>query len=202
MEKVIKVWGGRRQRLTQRRWNLAQLARMTSVINGDTAEFGVAKGASSRLIVEVTQMANTRKKHWMFDSFEGLPAPKPKDTSSEAPIFWTEGMLAHPQHEAENMLEGFNVEIVKGFLPDSLLQAPFGNLSFAHIDLDLEQGTEEVLNYCWERLTPGGLIVVDDYGSVSCPGVTEAVDSFSKKRGAMFGHLSSGQALFQKNETH
>jgi hypothetical protein len=68
--------GSTKSRLTQRRWNLYQLASTTLSLRGDTAEFGVASGISSRLIAAATQNPkNSSKKHWMFDSFEGLPAP-------------------------------------------------------------------------------------------------------------------------------
>lgn len=192
--------GGRERRLTQRRWNLTQMAKTTAFLGGDTAEFGVASGSSSRLIAEVTQVPNhLHKKHWMFDSFEGLPAPTIEDTSPHAPILWSQGMLSYPRERAEQLMAHNRFEIVQGFLPDSLEGIIIESLSFAHIDLDLKQGTVEVLDFCWNRLVCGGILVIDDYGSVSCPGVKPAVEIFSASISTPFAHLSTGQAVFLKS---
>ena len=45
-----------------------------------------------------------------------------------------------------------------------------------HVDVDVYKPTKYVLEKLYERVVPGGIIVLDDYGMVK--GGTEAVDDF------------------------
>jgi hypothetical protein len=44
--------------------------------------------------------------------------------------------------------------------------------------VDLAGPTEKSLEFFFCRLVPGGVIIVDDYGFASCPGVTRVVEEF------------------------
>ena len=57
-------------------WILAGLHRSLSV-EGDICEFGIAEGATSTLLAN--EIRDTRKKLWLFDSFEGLSVPTAED---------------------------------------------------------------------------------------------------------------------------
>jgi predicted O-methyltransferase YrrM len=52
---------------------------------------------------------------------------------------------------------------------------PERRYSFVHLDVDLFEPTRDCLAYFAERLAIGGVVVVDDYGASSCPGVARAV---------------------------
>jgi O-methyltransferase len=47
-----------------------------------------------------------------------------------------------------------------------------------HIDTDLYQPTIVCLDYFGQRISPGGVIVIDDYASKKCPGVPKAVSEY------------------------
>jgi len=47
-----------------------------------------------------------------------------------------------------------------------------------HLDVDLYQPTLACLTYFGARLAPGGIIVIDDYESPTCPGVARAVREY------------------------
>ena len=40
----------------------------------------------------------------------------------------------------------------------------------AHIDVDVYQSAADVLDWVWPRLSPGGVVVFDDYGFPATPG--------------------------------
>jgi len=65
-----------------------------------------------------------------------------------------------------------------------------------HIDVDVYPPTEFCLRFFAPRLARGALLVVDDYGFLTCPGAKKAVDDFVAAH-AEFGmwHLLSGQAV-------
>jgi len=71
--------------------------------------------------------------------------------------------------------------------------APF---AFAHLDVDVYPVMHHALEFFAARVEPGSLIVVDDYGFVTCRGTRQAVDEFVRAHGNYrFFHLLTGQAL-------
>ena len=54
-------------------------------------------------------------------------------------------------------------------------------LSFCHIDVDVYQSAHDACSFVWPRLSPGGVVVFDDYGFLGCEGVTEYVDSLRSR---------------------
>jgi predicted O-methyltransferase YrrM len=82
--------------------------------------------------------------------------------------------------------KGFdNVSLYRGdvfeTLPEYLHSNPHTRIAFLHLDMDVKEPTAFALQHLYDRVVPNGLIVFDDYNSVT--GETEAVDEFlSKKR--------------------
>ncbi len=54
--------------------------------------------------------------------------------------------------------------------------------SFVHIDVDLYQPTLDCLNFFYNRMIPGGIIISDDYKWQHTPGVKRAFDEFFKDK--------------------
>ena len=50
-------------------------------------------------------------------------------------------------------------------------RSPTGRSGSCHIDVDVYQSAKDVLDWAWPRLSPGGVVVFDDYGFPACPGV-------------------------------
>jgi hypothetical protein len=70
--------------------------------------------------------------------------------------------------------------LIKGEIPEvfNALQNEETEFALVHIDLDLYGPTKSALLFSWERLSPGGSLICDDYGFSTCPGATKAVDEF------------------------
>ena len=160
---------------------------ITHNILGDVCEFGVAQGKTSKLIAFLIQ--NSNKKFYLFDSFEGLPAPTKKDELKNdifklGKIENYEGKMAHVIEKVKNELDeiGFDKEkiiINKGFLnKDSInhMNLP-KKVSFAYLDFDFYQPTLDSLNFLQIALNIGGIIIVDDYDFFST-GAKTATDEW------------------------
>ena len=92
-----------------------------------------------------------------------------------------------------------SVKLIKGLFPDSVSSLPNDiKFAFVHLDIDLYEGTAAGCVYFYERMTTGGIILVDDYGFLSCPGVREAIDVFFDDKPEIPIYLPSGQALIIK----
>lgn len=156
-------------------------------VEGDICEFGVAQGATSKLIAsEIMPLAN--RKFWLFDSFEGLPAPTKEDTLIHdifnlGSMDKYKGTMASPETEVLSKLAsiGFpteRIKIKKGWVKDTIASGEIPErVAFAYVDFDFYEPIRDALAFLDARMLPGGRIVVDDYGFFS-DGAQLAVDEF------------------------
>lgn len=76
------------------------------------------------------------------------------------------------------------IDLFEGDFASSLAQTVNQDrtVSGVLIDSDLHDGYAAVLPWAWERLTPGGMIYLDEYYSLKFPGPRIAVDAFCAER--------------------
>ncbi len=156
-------------------------------IPGDICEFGVAQGATSKLLAAEIMALNDREL-WLFDSFEGLPPPSKEDRLIDDVFNLGEmknyaGTMASPESEVLGKLAAVNfpaerTKIKKGWIKDFVRSADLPpQIAFAYVDFDFYDPIKEALEFVDGRMPAGGRIVVDDYGFFS-EGAQLAVDRF------------------------
>ena len=158
-------------------------------MEGAICEFGVAQGATSRLIAE--EIMPTDRIYYLFDSFEGLPAPTEKDKLIDD-IFDLGSMAAYrgtmrsPETEVLSKLDAIGFPparrcVMKGWVDQTLARSDAPkSVAFAYIDFDLCEPIRVALNYLQDHTATGAHIVVDDYGFFS-EGAQVATDEFVAK---------------------
>ncbi|OEU50024.1 MAG: hypothetical protein BA861_00210 [Desulfobacterales bacterium S3730MH5] len=177
-----------------RKYALDQLMKLAVSLEGDTAECGAYKGASSFLICR--RIAGQQKKHHVFDSFEGLSVPRPEDGS-----YWGKGNLATSEALIRENLKEFDFVVYhKGWIPEKFQEVSVMEFCFVHLDVDLFQPTLASLRFFYERLSPGGIIVCDDYGFITCPGARKAMDLFFSKKPEEVISLPTGQGFVMRKQ--
>jgi O-methyltransferase len=189
-------FGGRHpHRILDRRFMLTELAKAAQSLSGSTAECGVYRGVGSALICEALRHTyRDVDRHFGFDSFSGLPPTGPSDAN------WRQGDLHERIDTAARHLAEFRfVELVPGWLPDTLVRAAEHRFRFVHIDVDLERTTWDCLAYFYARAISGAVFVFDDYGFKSCPGARRTVDAFLSDKPEPLIELTTGQAVFFKD---
>jgi hypothetical protein len=121
-------------------------------VEGHYLEFGVFTGGTARFIA---RRIGKRPIHG-FDSFEGLPEAW-SGFNLGPKAFNLKGRLPH--------LPG-NVLLHPGYFNTSLpkwLNEHVGPIAFIHLDCDLYSATKTVLDLTASRLTPGSVILFDEY---------------------------------------
>ncbi|MFZ5734943.1 MAG: TylF/MycF/NovP-related O-methyltransferase [Pseudomonadota bacterium] len=175
-----------------RKYLVNQMLRLVEHLDGDFVEAGCYRGATAELLCEAAQRRG-RKVH-LFDSFEGLSVPGEFDGS-----YWAPGVFSVSVDEIASNLNRFDCcHIYKGWIPSRFKDVPEGPLAFVHIDVDLYQPTWDTLEYFFDRVVSGGVVICDDYGTDSCPGAKRAVDDFFASREENVASLPTGQALVIK----
>lgn len=184
----------------ERKFNLFYLARTTYNIPGDIAECGVFHGGSSHLMLTATK--GTAKHLYGFDSFEGLSDPKEIDLASEKRTFrWEKHDMTYEEDRARKnlSLHKDRFTLYKGWIPERFKEVDNIHFSLVHIDVDLYEPTLASIDFFYPRMSPGGIIVCDDYGFESCPGAKKAMDDYAASLGESVVHLTTGQGFLIKH---
>lgn len=175
-------------------------------IAGDIVECGVWNGGSAAVmgaasIGEISQ--EELRTIWLFDSFEGLPPPGEKDGDLEKRNYfpgWNRGDITLVQEIFTRI--GYpreKVKIVPGWFNETLIREPIQDIVILHIDADWYDSVKIVLDVLYDRIVPGGFVVLDDYGL--WPGCRRAVsDYFSENHisGIDIREIGRQGAYFQK----
>jgi O-methyltransferase len=176
---------------------LFSLARSVHVrgLRGASAECGVRFGKSSFFILN--GLRDRDRPHHLCDSFEGLSEPAEVDAETWARREgWRAGDLAVDERVTRRQLRDFpQCRFHRGWIPDCFADIEDREFALVHVDVDLYAPTLAAFEYFHPRLVPGGVMICDDYGFVSCPGARKAVDEyFDGQRDAVI-ELPTGQAL-------
>lgn len=154
--------------------SLVELAARVAHVPGAAAECGVYQGASFRVIAR----AMDQRKVYGFDTFDGLPAaawgPGEPHKPGEFP-----SSLALVEEYVRDL---GNAVLVPGLFPDSVTpEIAAERFAFVHLDMDFYASTRAGIEFFLPRMSPGGVIVFDDYEWRNCPGVKLAIDEFGLK---------------------
>jgi O-methyltransferase len=164
-------------------------------ISGDVWECGVYKGGTAAMIAAILRDLESKKKLFLFDTFEGMPETDKERDWHKA------GDFKDTSVESVERYVGADESCIvrKGFIPDTFQGLESSRIAFAHIDVDIYRSIRDCLGFIWPRLTLGGFIVFDDYGLPTCPGARAAVDEFFADEDCVPLCLSTGQAVVFKS---
>jgi O-methyltransferase len=158
-------------------------------VEGDFLEAGVCQGGAT-IFMRALQVAHDQghRRTWVVDSFEGVP-PSVKAVDRRYPLHLEEARQPWLACSLARVRDNFlryglldkGVEWVPGWVSESLPGAPIGPLALLRIDVDLYSSTTECLDLLYDKLVPGGFLIVDDYGFL--PSCRDAVEDFRRRRG-------------------
>jgi O-methyltransferase len=174
----------------KRLYNVWECARevLADAVPGDFIETGVWRGGTTifmRALLEA--YGDPDRRVWVADSFEGLPPPDPRypaDAGDEH--FKLDDVLAVSLDDVRANFARFDllddrVRFLKGYFKDSLPDAPIGSLALLRLDGDLYQSTWEALTALYPKVSPGGFVIVDDFGAI--PACAKAVEDYRSDHG-------------------
>jgi O-methyltransferase len=156
-------------------------------VPGAVVELGCYQGITSQFLRMIIEDFDPTRELHVYDSFRGLPTPGERDGKFRA------GEFAVTQ---ERVREGFRRRGLRepflhaGWFEETLPASLPQQICFAYLDADLEAATATALSHVYTRLSPRGLLFVDDYcdrsRSPRCwdglQGVRAAVDDFFRDK--------------------
>jgi hypothetical protein len=159
-------------------------------IPGAIVECGVWRGGSMLAIARtLVDLGVTNRDLYLFDTFETMPPPgehdidvwggKVADTFDQA--LASPGYAYIPQDEIKQLMlaTGYpesRLHFVKGMVEDTLPDAAPPSIALCRLDTDWYESTAHELRHLYPRLSPGGVLLIDDYGHLM--GCKRAVDEY------------------------
>lgn len=160
---------------------------------GAVVECGVFKGVSLIRFATFRHVLETQESRRVigFDAFGDFPS---SGLSRQDDIDFAEthdGQSGGPGISPDTLsamldAKGFgNFELIRGnameTVPAYFATHDYEKIALLHLDMDVHAPTAAALETLWSRIVPGGVVMVDDYGTVS--GATAAIDEFVEGRG-------------------
>jgi len=138
-------------------------------VPGDILEAGVWRGGASILARAVLASRGvTDRRVIAADSFEGLPPPSEQFPADAGADFHTHPELAVSLEQVRANFERFGllddqVVFLKGWFRDTMPRVDAHALAVLRLDGDMYESTIVPLTHLFDRVSPGGWVIVDDY---------------------------------------
>jgi O-methyltransferase len=158
-------------------------------VPGDFVETGAWRGGACiymRAVLKVFGIVD--RNIWVADSFAGLPRPDAQryPLQDQGDVHYTYKELAV---SLESVRENFmkydlldeQVKFLKGWFKDTLPSAPIERIALLRLDGDMYASTMDALLALGHKVSPGGFVVVDDFGAVE--GCRRAIADYRRERG-------------------
>jgi O-methyltransferase len=175
-------------------WVIYQMALQSTRVTGNFLEAGVYKGGTARFLkMLLDENPREDRSLLLFDTFAGMPDVDPSQDIHKKGDFDDTSLAAVTEWVGQD-----HVRYYPGFMPQTFAGLEDEVFAFAHIDVDLKSSVEACCAFVYPRMSPGGVIVFDDYGHRTCPGARVAVDEFFRDRPENPLALPHGQAIVFK----
>lgn len=175
-----------------------EIFKKTSNIPGEIVECGVFKGNSLNRFIIFRDLLQSRlkKKVFGFDVFGKFPQQEIKkdnifaNNHNKKIGLGISDIRLKKNFKKKNFKEYY---LIKGPIEKTLVTFVKKNknikISFLHLDLDVYKPTFFALEKLYEKVSKGGIILLDDYGKVD--GATKATHDFFKKKKIKYQLLST-----------
>jgi len=176
------------------RWRIHTILWAASTVKdleGDFVDCGGGFGFFMSSIYKYLNFEKLNKKYFMFDSFSGTSPEYDSINHFTKYGSWYNDIV-------ENHGNKKNLEIIQGYLPQTLSGIEIEKICFLSIDLNSYKPEIECLNILWDKIVPGGIIVLDDYGFPGCENQLFHHNEFIKTKNKEILTLPTGQGLIIK----
>jgi hypothetical protein len=167
-------------------------------LDGAIVECGVWRGGSMMAVARtLLATAATKRDLYLFDTFEGMPAPGAVDVDyldRDATELLTKSRAAPQQQQLSDVLvarspleqvrknlestayPGDRLHFERGLVEETIPGRAPDRISLLRLDTDWYASTRHELEHLYPRLVPGGVLIIDDYGHWR--GARRAVDEY------------------------
>jgi O-methyltransferase len=181
-------------------WNLQTVVwavNQTREVAGDFVELGVFKAHTTTFVADYLGFQDWPKTWWLYDTFDGIPADQLDEGWAESNQGAYDGTFSF-ETVRDSLAAYPNIKVIKGRVPEILAEQAPDRIAFLHMDLNNATAEVQALDVLYERISPGGVIVFDDYCWAVSRQQRIAEDAWAEARGLKILPLPTGQGLLVK----
>lgn len=190
----------------ERIWACMNAARFVSRkgLEGVFVECGVWRGGSSMSAAfAFLSVGDAAREMWLYDTFEGMNAPDERDhkigdtelaavkfeetkTSDTTSDWCYAGIEEVRANLASTGYPAAKIRYIQGPVEETLADPANipDKIALLRLDTDWYESTRAELEALFDRVVPGGVVILDDYGEWA--GVKQATDEYFAKIGASY----------------
>jgi hypothetical protein len=179
------------QAIVWRRYVLACAAYHCAQLDGDFVECGAYTGVGMKTVIDYLGGTAFPKTFWGYDIFE------------HDPTMLNHAMPEHGPDLYDRVRQKFSnypqVRLIKGLIPDVFSSGCPDRVAYLHIDLNQAPAEIAALDQLFDRICPGGIVILDDYewsGAYRNQKIAE--DIWFEERNYRVMPLPTGQGLVFK----
>jgi O-methyltransferase len=160
-------------------------------LDGDFVECGCYQGVGVKTVADYLGGVDFPKQFWAYDLFEHAPGMRHHAMPDHGPELFArvrEKFSAYPQ-----------IKIIKGEIPAVFAANSPQRICYLHLDLNEVEAELAALESLFDRIVPGGIIILDDYEwAMGYRRQKLAEDPWFEARGYRVFPLPTGQGLVIK----
>ncbi|MBI5283445.1 MAG: class I SAM-dependent methyltransferase [Candidatus Solibacter usitatus] len=173
---------------------------------GDFVECGVNAGFISSAIMHHLRWESINRRFLLIDTFNGPVLQQFSDAEVEqGRLKLAEASLRSGAYVTDmvrvsrNFSEWPNAVVVPGEVPQVLSKLDVGAVAFLHIDMNCAFPERAAREHFWERISPRGIVLRDDYAYFGHEEQAEEMDKAAVALGTKILSLPTGQGLIVKH---
>ncbi|HET6184821.1 MAG TPA: TylF/MycF/NovP-related O-methyltransferase [Acetobacteraceae bacterium] len=175
-------------------WAASQAAQT----EGDFVECGVDTGMLSLAICDWLDFNTLDRDFWLFDTFAGIPDEQMTEAERQGIGGWHNRNSYEECYELAraNFAPWPRCKLVRGTVPETLAAFPADRrVAYLSVDMNIVLPEIAALAFFWDRMSKGGVILLDDYGWSSHAAQRNAFDDFARAHGAAILSVPTGQGI-------
>lgn len=166
---------------------------------GDFVECGVNRGFCSAALCDYLEFNKTGKSFYLFDTYNGIPLDQLLPSELEHARENNELLFEECYEIAKHNFSSYpKVHLIRGQVPDTLGSVPINKVCYLSIDMNNVVPEVAAFEYFWDKLVPGAIVVLDDYGWAGYDEQKNGLDSLAARKGVTIATLPTGQGLLVK----
>ncbi|MCE9556466.1 MAG: TylF/MycF family methyltransferase [Planctomycetes bacterium] len=174
-------------------------------IPGAIVECGVWRGGSAMAAALTLKQLGVTRDIYLYDTFSGMPEGSVHDvnwkgeTAVNRAAVEGDGWAAATLNEVTLGMDstGYTAyRCIVGKVEDTIPQHMPDAISILRLDTDFYESTRHELTHLYPRLSPGGILIIDDYGHWQ--GARKAVDEYFADQSIYLSRIDTSVRLWVK----
>ncbi len=177
-------------------------------IPGTIVECGVWKGGSMMAAALTLQRLKAKRELYLFDTFDGMTPPTSADKDLRGRLaderlgpYSYSHLRVTVEHVAANLEStGYRnslIHYVRGPVEETLPEKAPEQIALLRLDTDWYESTLHEMKTLFPRLSPGGILIIDDYGDWQ--GARKAVDEYFANHAVFLSRIDFTGRLMVKS---